>query len=327
MKIFVCVLLVGSTLFFAKDFTSAANDTPILDSDITATLSPENPQPSQDITITLSSFATDLNKDLIQWQNGSAIVLSGYGKTSYSFKALGANSVTILDISIQLPGGGQTISKRVVINPTEVDLIWEGVDSYTPPFYRGKSFPSAEGLIKVVAIPHTPTIKQGKGALSYTWKTGDSTELGVSGYNKDSFVFKNSELNDGEKVSVIAESVNGQYSATNTIKIPIVEPKIIFYKKSPTEGVLYNQALGTETYMSEDGATIVVEPYFLALKGNEDDFSYNWKINGKSVNTPPRKTEITIRPSDRGGYATINIMLENLKTLYQKASGELKINL
>jgi hypothetical protein len=98
---------------------------------------------------------------MIQWQSGSNIVLSGYGKTSYSFKASGPNTITIIDVVIGIPGSIDNIKKRIAITPSEVELMWEGVDSYTPPFYRGKSFPSAEGLIKVVAIPNTSVIKHG----------------------------------------------------------------------------------------------------------------------------------------------------------------------
>lgn len=305
----------------------AANEINPGEGDITATMIPENPQPYQDVTVTLTSYATDLNKAMIQWQSGANIVLSGYGKTSYSFKTLGPNTITVLDVTINIPGSIDKITKRVAINPTEVELVWEGVDSYVPPFYRGKSFPTAQGLIKVVAIPNTSTIKQGKGAITYTWKSGDNTVLGVSGYNKDSYVFQNSELNDIERVTVTAESVDGRYNARNTIEIPISTPKILFYKKSPTEGVQYNQALTNESFISEDEVTIVAVPYFLSIKGNESRFTYDWKINGNSIDTPSKKTEITIRPASRDGYATIDVVFENLNTLYQKVNGKLKLNL
>lgn len=305
----------------------AANEIAVQEGDISATLIPENPQPYQDVTITLSSYATDLNKAMIQWQIGSNIVLGGYGKTSYSFKALGPDAITLIDVSIAVPGSVEKVNKRIVINPSEVELIWEGVDSYTPPFYRGKAFPSPEGLIKVVAIPNSNTIKQGKGSITYTWKSGDNTVQGASGYNKDSYVFQNSELNDSEKVTVTAESVNGQYSATNTVEVPITQPKIVFYKRSPTEGILYNQALTDESFISEDEVTVVAEPYFLAFKGKEAVFSYKWKINGSPIETPSKKTELTIRPAARGGYATIGLGLENLNTLFQKVTSQVKINL
>lgn len=326
IKIAASILFIMG-VFYVSQISFAENEIMLQESDITTTTIPENPQPYDDVTINLSSYATDLNKAMIQWQNGSSIVLSGYGKTSYSFKTSGPNTISIIDVTITIPGSIDKVTKRIAINPSEVELIWEGVDSYTPPFYRGKSFPSPEGRIKVVAVPNTNIIKQGKGAITYTWKSGNNTVQSASGYNKDSYVFQNSELNDVERVSVTAESVNGVYNATNSIEIPITAPKIIFYEKSPTQGILYNAALGKETSFNGEEMTIVAEPYFLALKGNEDSFSYNWKINGKIIDTPSRKTELTIRPTDRGGYATLELSMENLSTLFQKVIGQLKLDL
>lgn len=314
-------------IFYVSKISFAINEIMPQESDISVDIIPENPQPYDDVTVTLSSYATDLNKAMIQWQSGSKVVLSGYGRTSYSFKASGPNTITIINVVIGIPGAIDKIEKRITINPSEVELLWEGVDSYTPPFYRGKSFPTQEGMIKVVAIPNTAVIKQGKGSITYTWKAGDNTVQGASGYNKDSYIFQNSELNNIEKVSVTAESVDSQYTATNSIDVPIISPKVVFYKKSPTEGVLYNQALLDDAFMSEDEFTVVAEPYFLSLKGNESAFSYDWKINGENIATPSKKTELTIRPADRGGYAIIGLTLENLNTLYQKAVGQLRINL
>lgn len=326
IKIIASILFLVS-VFYVSQISFAENEIMLQESDITITTVPENPQPYDDVTINLSSYATDLNKAMIQWQNGSSIVLSGYGKASYSFKASGPNTISLIDVTITIPGSINKVTKRIAINPSEVELIWEGVDSYTPPFYRGKSFPSPEGRIKVVAVPNTNIIKQGKGAITYTWKSDNNTVQSASGYNKDSYVFQNSELNDSENISVTAESVNGAYSATNSVEIPITAPKIIFYAKSPTEGVLYNNALGGETSFIGDEMTIVAEPYFLALEGNEGNFTYNWKINGKSIDTPSKKTELTVHPTDRGGYATLELSMENLNTLFQKVTGQLKLDL
>lgn len=315
------------SIIYLGNISFAANEIDPGEGDISVTTIPENPQPYQDVTVTLSSYATDLNKAMIEWQSGASVVLSGYGRTSYSFKTNGPNTATLITVIIAIPGSIDNITKQIIINPSEVELIWEGVDSYTPPFYRGKSFPSAEGLIKVVAIPNTTAIKQGKGSVTYTWKSSGSTVQSSSGYNKDAYVFKNSELNSTENISVTAESVDGQYTATNSIDIPITQPKVVFYKKSPTEGILYNQALTNGTFVSEDEITLVATPYFLALKGNESIFNYTWKINGKEVETPSKKTELTLRPTAHGGYATIGILFDNLNTLYQNITGNLKINL
>ena len=307
--------------------SSAETQIQVQEGDISVETSPNNPQPYQDVTINISSYATDLNKAIITWQSESGTVLSGIGKTSYSFKALGPNTTTIFNINITPVGAMSTISKTIVITPSEIEIMWESADGYTPPFYKGKSLPISGGLIRAVAIPNTNTIKSGNGSITYTWSNADSTVLDASGYNKNSYVFKNSMFDTKNVISVIAQSVSGNYGAENTINIPVYQPKIVFYKKSPTEGILYNNALNPEAIMTEDEMTVVAEPYFLSIKGHEDNFTYSWKINGVGIDTPSKKTELTVRPTSRGGYATINVLIANVSELFQTVSGQLKLNL
>jgi hypothetical protein len=307
-------------------YTRALDDS-IIASDISVDISPSNPQPYSDVTISLSSYAVDINKATIVWKNGKNTLLSGIGKASYSFKTLGPDVGITFNIAITPVESGSPLGKQVTIRPSEVTLLWESVNGYVPPFYRGKSFPSSESIIKVVAVPNSASLGSSKGKVVYTWKKNDSTDLGLSGYNKDSYVYQNNNLDTEDKVTVQASSVDGIYNATNSTTIGIVDPTIIFYKKSPTEGVLYGQALGGETSVSEDQATIVAEPYFLAIKGNESDLIYKWQTNGNDIDTPREKTELSVEPTSRGGYATIGIAIENASLLFQKVSAQLKLNL
>jgi hypothetical protein len=299
----------------------------VQEGDINVETVPNNPQPYDDVTINISSYATDLNSAIITWQGNGSTLLSGIGKTSYSFKAGGPNTTQTININITPAGSLSSITKSVTIAPSEIDLLWQSLDGYTPPFYKGKDLPSKGSTIRVVAIPNTDTIKSGNGSLTYTWQNGGNAVTDASGYNKNSYDFKNSLFDDINEITVIASSVSGDYTAENTAEIPVYDPQIIFYKRSPTEGVLYNNALGPETTMTEDEMTVVAEPYFLALKGNEDNFTYNWQINGNDIETPSKKSELTVRPTSHGGYATIDIMIENANALFQKVSNELKLNL
>jgi hypothetical protein len=295
--------------------------------EINITTSPNNPEPYQDVTIRLSSYATDLNKASITWQNGSKTVLSGIGATSYSFKTLGVGSYSLFNITIIPSGSMSSITKKVSIYPSEIEIMWESVDGYTPPFYKGKSLPVSGSLIKAVAIPNTETIQLGNGSISYIWKNRDSVIPNASGYNKNSYVFKNSIFDEINNITVTASSVSGNYRAENTTQIPIYNPKLIFYKKSPTEGVLYNKALSKEMSMPEDEMTFLAEAYYMTLKDNEKDFRYSWKINGEEIGTPSKRNEMTVRPASRGGYATINLVVENIGELFQEISNTLKIKI
>ncbi len=297
------------------------------DEEIMVTVSPRNPEPYQDVTISLSSYATDLNKAIITWNMDSKIILSGTGKINYTFKASGPNSTNNFSIIIKPVGSANTITKKVSISPSEIDLLWESIGGYTPPFYKGKALPTRGGKIKMVAIPNTETITSGNGNISYSWKNNDNAEVDSSGYNKDYYVFKNDLFDSSNDITVTASSVEENYSAEKEMVIQTYSPRLIFYKRSPTEGILYNNALETESTLVEDEVTLVAIPYFLPLLGNENKFSYNWKINGEQIKTPSKKSELTVRPESRGGYANINLIIENAGELFQKVSNQLKLNI
>lgn len=326
IKMLVGVVIIIS-IFVMPSFSFSQTQIEVQGDEIIIETNPKNPKPYEEVTIKLSSFATDLNKAVIIWEGSKGMLQSGIGKTSYSFTASGPNTNTILNITIKPVGSVSTIEKKIMITPSEIDLLWESVDGYTPPFYKGKSFSSKEGFVKAVAIPNTNTIRSGNGNISYSWKNNDNAVEHSSGYNKNSYTFKIDMFDNQNQITVIASAVNENYSAENTVDIESYSPKVLFYKKSPTEGVLYNNILDSNSVFSEDEMTVVAEPYFLSIKGNEDLFNYNWSINEENINTPSKKTELTIRPSSRGGYANIGVTFENINKLFQKVTGALKLTL
>jgi len=296
--------------------------------DIFVEINPENPRPFGDVSLSLGSYAIDINKAEIVWSSNKKILFSGTGKTVYSFKAGGVNTNTIISIEITPEETSIKINKQIVITPSDMDILWEAVDSYTPPFYKGKALPSQEGLIKIVALPNTSgLINVDTKNISYTWKLDDTISQNASGFGKSSYTFRNSSLSDGEKISVVASGKGSSYNTEGFVKLNITNPELIFYKKSPTEGIIYENAFLNDGYVTDKEITFVAEPYFLAMKNNISDFSFKWKINGEDIETPKKPRQLTVRPDGNGGYATINLSIESLSRLFQSVAKNLRINL
>lgn len=325
IKFFCLFILFFLFLGIKSPFSEGAIDTS--GSTINAEIYPENPKPYEKVTIKLSSYAIDINKAMIVWLKGSDIVLSGYGSTSYSFETSGPDTATIFDIKITPAGSNDAINKRVTIISSDLEILWESIGGNTPPFYKGKALPTQEDVINVVAIPNTKTIKSGMGEMTYTWKSNDNTVLESSGYNKNSYKFQNSVLNDKENIKVRVSSLDGQYNTEGEINIDIKKPFVLFYKKTPYLGVLYNEAFKNETQIYEGETTIVAEPYFLSSKNQEYDFVYTWEMNGEKINTPVKNNEITVRPTSMGGYTDISFKMESITRLFQRISSKIRLNL
>jgi len=316
IKLFsLLIIIFGSSVVFS------ANQIQIGENQITVETSPKNPQPFQDVTINLSSYATDLNKATITWQSETGIVSSGIGKTSYKFKAPASDSSTKFTISIT-PPGSSTIKKTVYIKPSEIDVFWESVNGYTPPFYKGRTLPTTKSTIKVVAIPTTKNYRD----FSFVWKNKDKTITGSSGYNRNYYTFRNSMFDKKDNITVTASSLQGDYVAQKNIEIMLFNPEIVFYKKDPALGVDYSNAIMEDSKTEEDELTIAAEPYYLLVKEDPSKFIYEWTINKKAIETPTKKNELSIRPTSRNGYAIINLYVYHINNMFQDVYGSLKIN-
>src|ERR1035437_8597866 len=177
-------------------------------SSILVNVAPENPTPNENVSITLSSYASNLDSVLISWSVDGKTVLSGIGKKSFSLNAPAAGGETNVVASISLPDGA--IDTRIIIRPAVMILLWQANDSYVPPFYRGKALPTPDSEIKVVAMPE---IKSGSSLvdptnMTYAWKQDYNNMQDASGYGKNSFSYVNDYLESSSNISVVASTID-----------------------------------------------------------------------------------------------------------------------
>lgn len=320
-KLFFLIFIIGLVFIFPKTKINAE----LRAVDILVTTAPETPKPYDNVTIILESYATDLNKATIEWKSGDKIFYKNIGAKEFSLKMGGLGTKSIVDIKIATQEG-DIAQKRIILEPSDMDILWQAVDSYVPPFYRGKALPPKEGKVKVIAIPNTGSGSQ-SSSYSYLWKLNDKTQQDQSGYKKNSFVFNLSNTEKENTVEVTSNSVSGESTSDGILKISGVNPKILFYKKTPGEGISYNDAFSSEFNLEESEVTIKAEPYFMGDMGKGDIHNYEWKVNNEVINTPAKKNTLTVRPTTRGGYAKINLFIENTTKLFQSATKQLIINL
>lgn len=318
-------ITIFSVIMFSAPFSARA----LVGSDVIAEITPEIPGPNEQVTIRLTSYAIDLNSSLITWKIGGKTVLSKNGAVSYTLSSGASGSRTTVEATIVFRGS--TLVKTILIEPSTIDLIWEAVDSYTPPFYKGKALPSSEAVIKIVGIPDMKSggIKLSKNDLTFSWERNFSALPVFSGYAKDSFIFKTSYLNTTETISLKASSINGGLSAQKISTIRTSSPFIVFYEYSPLAGVNYKKNLGEYFSLTKDEATIVAEPYFFSPKDAlSNDLDYEWKINGTRIaNQYPKNTLVVRKPAGASGNAFIDLSIESKPRLFQSADKTLNINL
>lgn len=328
--IFSLIFVLGFALSARAQFESLLLDDPagIKDNDIDVILVPEVPGPNQNVKITIESYATDINKAKLTWKINGIESLSGFGKNKFSFTTGGIGSKTEIEVAIIVEEGTR-VDKRITIHPSQVDLLWEAVDSYLPAFYKGKALASQESAVRVVALSVSRDGTITPNDKVYNWKKNHTFDQSNSGYGKYSFLIRNSYLDQTDIVNVNASSSSGEGSE-GTLNIIYTKPEIKFYEKSPTYGLRLNKLLNEGFSLQNGEMTISAEPfYFSKSKGNiiEKSMNYKWTINGTNITSPEKPNEITVRGSEKSGQAKIDISITNLLTLFQDAKQSINVTL
>jgi len=180
-KILISISALIFTFFAFSAYAQVQN------ADVVIDINPKYPRANEEVKASLSSYATDLNKSKISWKLNGQISIEAVGKKDFSFTTAGVGLQTVLEAEIQT-SDGSFLNKKIIITPSDIDMLWEATDSYTPPFYKGKALNTSEGMLKIVAL----TNSRDSAGLSYNWKLDDTNKPDSSGYKKNYYIFKNS---------------------------------------------------------------------------------------------------------------------------------------
>lgn len=316
-KIFFVFILIIFTLFTPRVNAQLQSGDIVLD------VNPRYPKANEQVHASVSTFTTDLNSARISWKLNGENVLEGIGKKSFSFTLNDSGFPTTLEVKIETISGS-IINKKITINTSDVDMLWEAYNTYTPPFYKGKALAPIEGNIKIVAIPKNQSIT----GLNYKWKQDDKNKPSSSGYEKNYYLYKNSYLEDSNTTEVTISDLFGNNLGVGKVSVGLSNPKIIFYKKDPILGTKWEESLSDGFFISQEGETIVAEPYFFSNKDLDSSvYEFKWFLNGEESNIPDQKNFLAIKPeAGKSGNTAIKIMINNTKTLFQSLSKQINVN-
>lgn len=301
----------------------------VQNSDVSINITPENPAPGESVTVTLRSYVISLDKAYISWSVDGIQNISGIGKSSFSFTMKDVNSTMEIGVTINTIDG-KSLNKTLSVSPSNIDILWEAVDSYAPPFYRGKTLVGTEGSFKVVAIPNINTIsgKVNPNHMSYTWEQDDNIRQSASGFGKSYLIFQNHYLEKENEIKVKVSDINGKIKSEGRITLQTYTPKILFYKKDPSLGIQMNKTTTDGYTVNKEGETLVAVPYFFSPKNLESSIlSFSWYLGGEKIKTPSIKNEISVKPTEgKSGSSRIRLFISNTRTLFQEGEKEILVN-
>jgi len=320
LPLYLFIISVG--IFVLPFMTKAASP-----SSISVNIAPESPAPRENVNITLTSYINNLDSVLISWSVDGKNVLADIGKKSFSFNAPDAGQETKIVANIALPDGN--IEKTIIIRPAIMTLLWQAEDSYVPPFYRGKTLPTPESNVRVVAMPE---VKNGSQVVNpknmvYAWKKDYNNDQTNSGYGKNFYIYINDYLDDSNNISVNASTTDQSYSSSASIDIGTYQPKIIFYKNDINLGTLWEQALSNGHKIIGD-EILEAAPYFLSPQDLRIPIlTWDWSINNVFVNSSgTRKNLLPIKVQQGiSGTSKIKLEINNTYKLFENAKKEINV--
>jgi hypothetical protein len=281
---------------------------------------PLNPLPLQKVTLTVQSYSTDLSQATISWTYNNQAIASGIGRTDISIIAPASGVAG--NVTVTASGAGfATTSATLLLRPASVDVLWEGVNSSTPPFYKGLALPSLGGIVRMTAIPSISAPRQ----MSFNWSHNGDAQPSRSGYNKSSFVFQNSDLVPTDHIEVVAQS--GSFSGTSSADIAPGDPTIRGYIN--TDGYI-DYANGSDNRLDTNAAGVIAhfEPYFFSTPTS---ISHDLKVsysdpNGVSLPAGDIPNELRLSRPDNGGRSQFSVAIQTVVYSIQNIVRQFSIN-
>ncbi|HRH24809.1 MAG TPA: hypothetical protein PLQ20_00520 [Candidatus Paceibacterota bacterium] len=298
------------TIFiFLTIFAGKSTYAQLLPEDISISLFPNNPKPGQIISATVESFGVDLSRVKVSWYYNDKLIASGIGKTETKITspAFGQKASLLVRVS----GGGSDSETSVVISSSELDIIWEAVDSYTPPFYKGKALAPIGTKIKAVAVPSVGGLKN----LSYTWSHNGSVIKALSGTNKDSLTIKTDALSQRESFS--ASVSGGTFEGQGEASLDLRDPSAVLYAKS-NGFVDYANGFTNLLPINSAGLTLRIEPFNITVGKNiSDSLDVSFDIEGEVFRGEILPQELAITKPENPGQSSLKINISSLKEKLQ----------
>lgn len=289
---------------------------------------PASPAPGEDVGVYLSSYSDNLDISKMTWFVDGKNVLSGVGEKSLMLKAPNFGQETKIVVKIKSQSEEYQVS--TTIKPSYMVLLWEAVDSYVPPFYKGKAMPAPDSFVKVVALPEIIIngIKIDPKNISYTWQKDFNNMPTDSGYGKNYFLYKNDYLENTNNIGVTAYLVDQKYSSQGRLNIGMYQPVIDFYRNDLKLGIDWGNAL-SDNHFIKGSDIIVASPYFISPKDiRRPDLVFNWFINNNIVdNTGANKHMLPLQVEEGvSGASSVKLEIENLNKIFQTAKKEINIS-
>jgi len=297
-----------------------------IEEQISIDLSPRYPGPNESVFVSIESYQVDLDKSKIDWIVDGLIIESGFGLKSFNFTTGDLGEETNLKIKIEKQNG-QIVEKNYSINPGEIDLYYEA-DTYTPPFYKGKSEYTYQSRLRLIALPNFVDNNDNQinsEDVVYKWKINGEVDASNSGTGRDIYYYESGLISGPIQVILEASPINSNQVGRVIKTISPVEPTIIIYEKNPIYGTIFEQNIKSGFNVEREEIELLAVPY--NFSNNILSVGYfEWRLNGTEVKNFFSNNIIFRRVDDKESNNNISIQIENPSKILQLQKNSFNLN-
>lgn len=315
------LLLVFAFVLFCIPHVSAAQ---IFNGpNISLTSEPPQPNPGEEVTLTLDAYTLDMVGADISWYVNDTARPEAHNETTLTLNAgeLGTNQTIAAVVTLR---DNSTYRTSHTISSTRTNLTIEA-QTHTPYFYKGRAEPSTGSTIRAISVPET-----GSGATpsaySYRWEVNGKVLFGGPVQGRNVVTFDIPFASEAHIRLDVLDPTDGHVVASSNEYVPIVKPEVHFYEHSLLLGESHN-AVGSTFNLIGDETNIKAEPYFINNKDLTQEPKLAWKIDGSTTENPnPDPFTITLRKTGGTGSAKVYFSARSTKALSQFAENSFTIS-
>lgn len=249
-------------------------------------LTPTYPGAEERVEAQVRAAGNDMRAAEIVWILNDEVYAEGVGlnRTTFTTGAIGeTDTLEVLARTAQ----GAVLTDTVVIQPAAVALLWEA-DTYTPPFYHGRSLYTSGAQVRAkasVEARDNEGVLYNPEELVYTWYRDTTVLQNASGRGREEVVVSVSPFVDTYILSVEVATANRIPLGIAATRIQAREPQLSLYEEDPLIGTAYHRALNAAHAFSGTAQTqLRAEPLFFSAENtNSPALVYDWRIQGTAV--------------------------------------------
>lgn len=328
-QIIICfsILVLGGIFILHTPETSAQFETTPTTDTIFIRQSPLFPSPGESIDISIVSRVINTNDKQITWEQDGRVIASGIGENDTTITVGDSGETTTVTFKMVMDGEVFELSKDIEV--VDVQLVWESISSYTPPFYKGKALHPGWGPVQVTALPDVHRedgSRYNESQLLYTWKYNGLVHGSDSGRGKQSFTV-NAVPRRGNTVTVEIKTPEGNRVASESMTFPISQPEVLIYENDPLLGTKFQQEISGDLNLDDEQIRLTAMPFFfLSDSDTASQLEYNWTMNGRAVSPSERDNILTLRRQENArGEARVNVEIDDVSRIFPKQNNRVII--